>query len=84
MVTDDEEFCISSMKIILGKAQIDTVHQVDYCITGLEAITQLIKAYELGLSYRLILTDFSMPVIDGIEATVRMRKYLADRGIPRE
>ena len=78
MVVDDEEFCIASMRALLGKAGIDTAYQVDYCITGLEALKQLKQSYEAGLSYKLILTDFNMPEMDGIEATLKMRKYLAE------
>ena len=83
-MTDDEEFCIASMRAILGQAHIDTVNQVDFCITGLESLTQVKKCCELGLSYKLILTDFSMPEMDGIEATVKIREYLTSKGIARE
>jgi len=44
MVVDDEEFCIASMKVVLGKAGIDVYSQVDFCITGLEAISQFKNA----------------------------------------
>ena len=84
MVTDDEEFCIASMKVILDKAKIDAVNQVDYCITGLEALNQLQIAHGFGLAYKIIFTDFNMPEMDGIEATIKMRKFLADLGIPRK
>ena len=70
MVTDDEEFCIASMKVILDKAKVDAVNQVDYCITGLEALKQFKMACSLGLSYKVIFTDFNMPEMDGIEATL--------------
>ena len=84
MVVDDEEFCIASMRALLGKAGIDTAYQVDYCITGLEALTQLKQAYESGISYKLILTDFNMPEMDGIEATKIMRTYLSEKKVERE
>lgn len=69
MVVDDEEFCISSMKVMLKKAGLDTENQVDFCINGKEALNKLKEAIEIGLSYSLIFTDFNMPVLDGIEAT---------------
>ena len=97
IVVDDEEFCIASMRALLGKAGIDTVYQVDYCITGLEALTQLKQAYESGISfklfygcylfdinYKLILTDFNMPEMDGIEATKIMRTYLSEKKVGRK
>jgi CheY-like chemotaxis protein len=34
------------------------------------------KTYENGMSYSIIFTDFSMPVMDGIEATKKIRRYL--------
>jgi CheY-like chemotaxis protein len=38
LVVDDEEFCISAMKAVLFSTGIDIEYQVDYCITGKEAI----------------------------------------------
>jgi CheY-like chemotaxis protein len=38
MVVDDEEFCIEAMKAMLFRAGIDTEHQVDFCISGKEAL----------------------------------------------
>ena len=81
MVVDDEEFCIASMKAMLFSAGIQTDYQVDFCITGKEAVERLIACTELGLSYKVIFTDFSMPVMDGIEATKKMRAYLTSKGI---
>ena len=45
MVIDDEEFCICSMKAILHKYNFDINYQVDYCMSGLEAITQIKSTY---------------------------------------
>jgi CheY-like chemotaxis protein len=80
MVVDDEEFCIEAMKSMLFRAGIDTEYQVDYCISGKEAMEQMINSTENGLSYKLIFTDFSMPVMDGIQATKKMRAYLTEKG----
>jgi len=41
MVVDDEEFCHASMRAILNKAGIDCDRQVDFCISGREAINML-------------------------------------------
>lgn len=38
MVVDDEEFCLTTLKFILFNVGIDTEKQVDFCITGLEAL----------------------------------------------
>ena len=69
MVVDDEEFCITLMKEIMHKAGIDVENKVDFCITGEEAVQELTEGYNMGVTYALILTDFSMPVLNGIEAT---------------
>ena len=84
MIVDDEEFCIATMKSMLFSAGIDTDFHVDFCITGKEAVEQLIACSELGISYKVIFTDFSMPVMDGIEATTRMRAYLKNKGVTVE
>lgn len=69
MVIDDEEFCLESIKVMLKKAGIDTDNQVDFCITGKEGLKILKHRYRSGFSYDLILTDFMMPVMNGIEST---------------
>jgi CheY-like chemotaxis protein len=38
LVVDDEEFCLSSMKVMLNKLGIDTEKQVDFCMNGIEAL----------------------------------------------
>ena len=78
MVVDDEEFCIAAMKAMLESAGIDINHQVDFCSDGQEAIDTLVKSYEKGISYKIIFTDFSMPGMDGIDATKKIRSILKD------
>ena len=39
LIVDDEEFCISSMNVILEHCGIDIENRVDYCITGMEALS---------------------------------------------
>ena len=73
LVVDDEEFCISTMKILLGMAGINTQTQVDFCISGSEAYQCVCQASDVGLHYRLIFTDFNMPGMDGMEATKLIR-----------
>ena len=75
-MVDDEEFCISMMRTLLHSQGINVDYQVDFCIHGKEALEQVKKTYEYGMSYCLILTDFSMPVMDGIEATAKIRAFL--------
>lgn len=48
LVADDEEFCISTMKILLKKAGVDINFQVDYCLSGQEALEAVVESYEHG------------------------------------
>jgi CheY-like chemotaxis protein len=75
MVVDDEEFTLDALRVLLKKAGID-ISLVDFCITGKEALDTVKKEYENGGSYKLILTDFMMPVMNGIVSTANIRKYL--------
>lgn len=84
LVVDDEEFCISTLKIMLKMAGIDLTTQVDFCITGEEAVEHVVKASRHGLRYRLILTDFNMPIMDGIEATRKIRHFLGTNNMQLE
>ena len=70
MVVDDEEFCISAMKGLIKRAGIAIDYQVDFLISGEEALSTLKKATEMNSSYKIIFTDFNMPQMDGIEATI--------------
>ena len=76
MVVDDEEFCLSSMKSMLKLAGIDVKQKCDVFITGKESLDYLKKMYKQGYSYSYIFTDFSMPVMNGIESTRQMRQFL--------
>lgn len=84
MIVDDEEFCLTTMKSMLFNLGIDIMNQVDSCINGLEALDTLKSAYKSNQSYKIIFTDFSMPVMGGIESITKMRSYLGeDLNIPR-
>ena len=78
LVVDDEEFCLSSMRAVLFSLGIDVDYQCEFCITGKEAFQKLIKTYKYGMKYALIFTDFNMPVMNGITATVKIRKFLTE------
>ena len=73
MLVDDEEFCLSTLNSILYNLGVDTKNRVDLCITGLEAFDRIKEAYKKGVKYGLIFTDFNMPVMNGIELTVKIR-----------
>jgi CheY-like chemotaxis protein len=37
----------------------------------------------MGMRYKIIFTDFSMPNMNGIEATKKMRKYLHEMNVTK-
>ena len=77
MVADDEEFCIASLKIMLTKAEISN-DDVDFTIDGLECYQKVMQAYNSGTSYDLIITDFNMPKLNGLESTQKIRTFLGE------
>ena len=76
MFVDDEEFCLSAMKQMISILGINTSKHIDYCINGKEAIEKFIESTSIGITYSIIFTDFSMPVMDGIQSTILIRQYL--------
>ena len=45
LVADDEEFCITSMGVILENCGIDVKNRVDFCMNGYEAFNLIKEAY---------------------------------------
>jgi two-component system sensor histidine kinase/response regulator len=82
LLIDDEEFCISSMRVLLFKLGLDVQNQVDFCMNGQEACELVEYSLSLGMNYKLIFTDFNMPVMDGIETTKNLRKMLSGQSQP--
>ena len=41
LVVDDEEFCISAIQVLLTQLGINIETQVDFCITGQEAVNKV-------------------------------------------
>jgi len=69
LLADDEPFCLESMKVLLEKAGFDVVNKVDVCISGEEMLSLVSSSFENGINYKLVFTDYSMPGMDGVEAT---------------
>ena len=53
--------------------------QMDICMNGKEAMEKLIETHKIGFTYRLIFTDFQMPVMNGIDATKAIRSFLSEQ-----
>lgn len=73
MIADDEEFCLEAMRLYLTKVEVNVQYGVDLSINGQVAVESFISNHK-------IFTDFSMPIIDGIESTKKIRKFLRDHG----
>ena len=73
LLVDDEEFCLVSMEQMIKKVGINVVQYLDSCITGLEAVNQIKHSFIDNIQYSIIFTDFSMPEMDGLEATQNIR-----------
>jgi CheY-like chemotaxis protein len=79
MIVDDEEFCITSLLGMLKQTGFPS-DMIDCCITGKEALDQVKLCHSLGINYKVILTDFNMPEMDGLVATQEIRKFLNEKG----
>jgi two-component system sensor histidine kinase/response regulator len=79
MIVDDEEFCITSLLGMLKQIGFPS-DMIDCCITGMEALEQVKLCHSLGINYKVILTDFNMPEMDGIQSTKEIRRFLNEKG----
>ena len=77
-MVDDEEFCLTTIRVLLRKAKV-TLSHVDFCIDGLEALNKVKEVYEKGEKYDIIMTDFNMPKLSGIESTQKIRDHLTEK-----
>lgn len=54
---DDEEFCLTGLKVMLMTVGINIGEQLDMCMSGAEALALVKKSFEEGIEYGLIITD---------------------------
>ena len=64
-------------QLVLGKMVASMAIELDFAANGREAVDKYSRA-----EYDLILMDISMPEMDGLEATARIRADEAARGLP--
>ena len=73
------------MKALFESQGVDTKSSTDFKINGKEAYEHIMEAYDNDISYDLIFMDFSMPIMNGIEATLNIRSFLTNiKKIKRE
>lgn len=84
MTTDNQEsadiLIVDDSRVIreqVGKALEGAGHVCDYAENGIEAIK-----FSLGRSYRLIITDINMPVLDGLKFLHRIRASTRNSAVP--
>jgi CheY-like chemotaxis protein len=79
LIVDDEPYNLLGLKIVINAADpLGIVSSIiDEVTNGLEAYKAIKKAQMEGkFEYGLIFMDCSMPIMDGYEATDKIRKFL--------
>ena len=81
LLVDDEDYNLTALKIILQyHIRLDVDKYCDEAVNGQEALTavqnSVMKNDFRMCQYDLILMDCNMPIMDGYEATKKIRKYL--------
>ena len=79
MIVDDEYFNVQALRgltQVLGMARQDLI---DVCYNGEQAVQLIERAIQENDvdRYSLILTDMSMPFMDGYEATKKIRSLIS-------
>ena len=70
LVVDDEEIAAEHARIVLDEAGI----KADTCFSGKEALHMLKMQYTKHEPYNLVLVDWKMPGMDGVELAKKIRK----------
>ena len=85
LVVDDEPYNVLSMQLILNQMKIKGLSKVvDRAYNGMDAFNKVKTGLERATHiYGLILTDISMPVMDGFELTEEIRSFYRDNRIPQ-
>ena len=71
------------MKSMLKSKGVDD-QRVDTCMNGKEAVDLVIESFENNIKFKIIFLDFSMPIMNGITASSKIREYLTGKGVPKE
>ena len=71
IVDDEEEICIGIQNVMA-----DTGVQISYALGGQPAVSMAQKAQSEGMGYDLVMIDWQMPDISGIETARRIRRIV--------
>lgn len=85
MIIDDDPFNVIGMQVQLSRVGIKGLGSLcDRAYNGLEAVTKLKDAFNnRNHIYGLIITDISMPVMDGYEAAEVIRDFYESNLVPQ-
>lgn len=73
VVDDDEQLCRSTVASLEGIGI-----RSQWTLSGEDAVEKVVKANDSGKKYDVILLDWKLPGIDGLETARRIRKQLGD------
>ena len=71
MIVDDDEIACQHAQVVLQAIGVEA----DFCTDANRAIGQMRKAKEQGRPYTLLLTDYKMPEMNGLELTREVRTF---------
>ena len=85
LVIDDEPFNVISMQLTLSNVGFRGLgNLVDRAYNGLEGLTKVKDALSKGTHvYGLIITDISMPIMDGYELAIGIRDFYRANKVPQ-
>ena len=84
-MVDDEPYNILAMQLNLDRLGIiDLENFLDRSYNGLEALEKVQDSFKDNSHiYGLILTDISMPVMDGFESSEKIRQFYRQNRVPQ-
>ena len=84
LLVDDEPFNVINLQLSIGRLGVKGLAGlVDRAYNGLEAVSKIRDSFERGTHiYGLIITDLSMPVMDGYQEAQEIRQFHRANEIP--
>lgn len=74
LVVDDNSFNLMAIVHYLQKYPVN----ITKAFNGQECLDILVEKYSQGIRFHLIFMDIQMPILDGIEATIKIREMVAN------